>query len=59
VTNSPTTRICQDLQASFEILLRQLGHVINDVQGNIFMPLIHPRNERVCTRLGTAVLHEH
>jgi hypothetical protein len=28
--NNPATRICQDLQASFEMLLRQLGHVINE-----------------------------
>jgi hypothetical protein len=59
VTNNPATRIGQDLQASFEILLLQLGHVIYQVQGNIFVPLSHPRNVRVCTGLGSAIVHEH
>lgn len=59
MTNNPATRICQDLHASCEILLRQLGHVINKVQRSIFIHFSEPRNVRLCTGLGPAIVHEH
>ena len=58
MTNNPASRVCQGLQASCEILLRQLGHVINRVQRSIFTHLSQPRNVRLCTGLGLAIVHE-